>query len=69
MNDDSQVIVIGAGMAGLAAARALAERGVQVVVLEARERVGGRIYTQQKMARRWSLERSSSTDVRRSCGP
>lgn len=45
MTNDSQVIVIGAGIAGLAAARALAERGVQVTVLEARERVGGRVYT------------------------
>jgi monoamine oxidase len=46
MGNDSQVIVIGAGMAGLAAARALAERGVEVTVLEARERVGGRVFTQ-----------------------
>src|ERR1700753_2953964 len=45
MKNDSQVLVIGAGMAGLAAARALAERGVQVTVLEARERVGGRVLT------------------------
>ncbi len=42
---DSDVVVIGAGMAGLTSARALAERGVRVLVLEARERVGGRIAT------------------------
>ena len=42
---DADVIVIGAGMAGLAAARTLAERGVRVVVLEARERVGGRVFS------------------------
>lgn len=45
MENDCQVIVIGAGIAGLAAARALAERGVPVTVLEARERVGGRVFT------------------------
>jgi monoamine oxidase len=41
----SSVIVIGAGASGLAAARALSKRGQQVVVLEARERIGGRIHT------------------------
>src|SRR5579884_4455016 len=39
------VAVIGAGAAGLAAARALAERGLTVVVLEARDRIGGRVAT------------------------
>lgn len=37
------VVVIGAGMAGLTAARGLLERGLSVCVVEARERVGGRI--------------------------
>jgi monoamine oxidase len=37
--------VIGAGVAGLAAARALADEGWDVVVLEARDRIGGRIET------------------------
>jgi squalene-associated FAD-dependent desaturase len=36
------VIVVGAGFAGVAAASALAERGVAVLVLETRQRVGGR---------------------------
>ncbi|HUR94452.1 MAG TPA: NAD(P)/FAD-dependent oxidoreductase [Gemmatimonadales bacterium] len=41
----SDVLVLGAGMAGLAAAERLAAAGQRVVVLEARERVGGRIRT------------------------
>jgi monoamine oxidase len=41
------VLVLGAGMAGLAAGRALAEHGLKVCVLEARERVGGRVRSQQ----------------------
>ena len=40
------VIVIGAGAAGLAAASELAAAGHSVLVLEARERIGGRILTQ-----------------------
>ena len=42
---DVQVIVIGAGMAGISAAHQLKERGVQVKILEARDRIGGRIYS------------------------
>eukprot|EP01102_Stenamoeba_stenopodia_P015463 TRINITY_DN5274_c0_g1_i1.p1 TRINITY_DN5274_c0_g1~~TRINITY_DN5274_c0_g1_i1.p1 ORF type:complete len:478 (+),score=105.93 TRINITY_DN5274_c0_g1_i1:52-1485(+) len=42
---DAEVIVIGAGAAGLAAARRLNDCNKRVLVLEARSRVGGRIHT------------------------
>lgn len=40
-----RAIVIGAGVAGLAAARELADRGATPIVVEARDRIGGRILT------------------------
>lgn len=39
------MVVVGAGAAGFAAARLLADRGADVVLLEARKRVGGRAFT------------------------
>ena len=45
MTDD--VVVVGAGAAGLAAARELVRAGVRVRVLEARHRIGGRILTER----------------------
>ena len=39
------VIIIGAGAAGLAAARDLSRAGCEVVVIEARDRIGGRVFT------------------------
>jgi monoamine oxidase len=42
---DTEVAVIGAGYAGLTAAAAIADAGHDVLVLEARQRVGGRVWT------------------------
>jgi monoamine oxidase len=43
------VIVIGAGVAGLAAAQALRSKGATVLVLEARNRLGGRVWTDTRL--------------------
>jgi monoamine oxidase len=39
------VVIVGAGVAGLAAAKRLTEAGLSIAVLEARDRIGGRIHT------------------------
>jgi monoamine oxidase len=43
--DNPDVIIVGAGAAGLAAGRSLAESGKRVCIIEARSRIGGRIHT------------------------
>ena len=45
-----RVLVIGAGIAGLGAARQLLAAGHEVVVLEGRDRIGGRIWTSERWA-------------------
>ncbi len=46
--NQKRIVVIGAGLSGLAAARELHRQGHEVVVVEARERIGGRIWTSSK---------------------
>lgn len=47
MTHSVDVIVIGGGIAGLVAARELSAAGLRVTLLEARDRLGGRIYTRR----------------------
>lgn len=44
-DSDCEVLVIGGGVAGLNAARLLAEDGRDVLLAEARDRLGGRIHS------------------------
>lgn len=42
---DCDVIIVGAGLSGLVTARQLTQQGLRVQIIDARERIGGRIYT------------------------
>jgi monoamine oxidase len=53
---DLDVIVIGAGAAGISAAVNLAKTGLKVAMLEARERIGGRIFTVIDAAHQFPVE-------------
>jgi monoamine oxidase len=53
---NADVIVIGAGVAGLTAAGQLSHSGVAVDIIEARDRVGGRIFTRHDPALPWPIE-------------
>ncbi|MEK7354854.1 MAG: NAD(P)/FAD-dependent oxidoreductase, partial [Bdellovibrionota bacterium] len=44
-NDIHDCIIVGAGLAGLACARELHDQGLDVVLLESRDRIGGRVFT------------------------
>lgn len=46
---DKTIVIIGAGMAGLAAAKYFKDRGLSVVVLEAQNKVGGRLKTDRSL--------------------
>jgi monoamine oxidase len=45
MSDNPDVIILGAGVAGLSAAAELSRAGLAITIIEARDRVGGRIFT------------------------
>lgn len=47
---NAPVIVIGAGTAGLTTAHELARRNLNAIVLEARDRIGGRVWTKHDFA-------------------
>lgn len=72
----SSVIVIGAGMAGLGCARKLRDAGLRVTLLEGRQRVGGRIWTDHSLGKALELgagwihgaDRNPMVDVARSAG-
>jgi monoamine oxidase len=52
----ADVLIIGAGVAGLIAAGELASSGRQVILLEARDRIGGRIFTLHSSDIEWPVE-------------
>lgn len=58
-----RVVVAGAGFAGLMAAWRLAQGGCDVVVLEARDRVGGRVWSQQLIPYPWAGESYSADTI------
>lgn len=49
--ESTDVIIVGAGFAGLTAARELTHRGYNVTVLEARDRIAGRTHLDERMGR------------------
>lgn len=51
MTYDTDVVIIGAGFAGLVAARELSRSGAEVTVLEGRDRIGGRTWTDTRLGR------------------
>ena len=46
-SEHTNILVIGAGVAGLTAARLLTQQGRSVIVLEARDRIGGRLHSER----------------------
>ena len=42
---EPEILILGAGLSGLAAAQRLGQAGIPVAILEARDRIGGRVWT------------------------
>ena len=57
------IIVIGAGISGLAAALDLMRAGMKVEILEARDRIGGRIFTQQDPTLHYPVELGAEFEI------
>ncbi|WIV43866.1 flavin monoamine oxidase family protein [Glutamicibacter nicotianae] len=55
MENTTEVLVIGAGFAGLVAARELSQRGHSVAILEARDRIAGRTHLEEHLGRELEL--------------
>ena len=68
--DEQDVIVVGAGLAGLTAARELGKTGRRVLMMEGRDRLGGRVFTPASSpGPRWSWAVDSSTGSSRTSSP
>ncbi len=52
---DYDVVVIGAGFAGITAARELGTRGLRVAILEARDRIGGRTFVTEQRGQKYEI--------------
>ena len=48
-NTSKKVIIVGAGMAGISAGRALTDMGIPCIILEARDRIGGRVFSDSSL--------------------
>ena len=59
------VVVIGGGFAGATAARDLTEQGNRVLLLEARDRLGGRTWSSKFRAPTWTSSSAASSSCRR----
>lgn len=64
----TDVVVIGAGFAGATAARELTAKGLSVRVLEARDRVGGRVWTSSFVGEQVEMGEPGSTASRSTSG-
>lgn len=54
-HEDYDVVVIGAGFAGLTAARELGTRGLRVAIVEARDRIGGRTFVTERRGQKFEI--------------